>query len=74
MDDSPGGKCEPVIAFEYMDLSVCQIVKVPGLSCVYTHTHTHARTHGRTHARTHTHTHTHTHTIIYLYVLRHPHY
>ena len=34
MDDSPGGKCEPVIVFECMDLSICQRVNVSGLSCV----------------------------------------
>ena len=34
MDNSPGGKCEPVIVFESMDLSVSQNVNVSGLSCV----------------------------------------
>ena len=34
MDDSPGGKCEHVIVFECMDLSICQRVNVSGLSCV----------------------------------------
>ena len=34
MDDSPGGKCEPVIVFECMDLSVGQNVNVSGLSFV----------------------------------------
>ena len=34
MDDSSGGKCEPVIVFERMDLSKGQIVNVSGLSCV----------------------------------------
>ena len=34
VDDSPGGKCEPVIVFECMDLSISQSVNVSGLSCV----------------------------------------
>ena len=34
MDDSPGEKCEPVIVFECMDLSIGQRVNVSGLSCV----------------------------------------
>ena len=35
VDDSPGGKCEPVIiVFECMDMSVGQRVKVSGSSCV----------------------------------------
>ena len=34
MDDSSGGKCEPVIVFECMDLSIGQRVNVSGLSCV----------------------------------------
>ena len=28
VDDSPGGKCEPVIVFEYSDLSIGQRVNV----------------------------------------------
>ena len=35
VDDSSGGKCVPVIAFECMDLSISQRVNVSGLSCVY---------------------------------------
>ena len=31
MDDSPGEKCEPVIVFECMDLSIGQRVNVSGL-------------------------------------------
>ena len=31
---SPGEKCEPVIVFECMDLSVGQRVNVSGLYCV----------------------------------------
>ena len=34
MDDSPGEKCEPVIVFECMDLSIGQRVNLSGLSCV----------------------------------------
>ena len=34
VDDSSGGKCEPVIVFECMDLSIVQRVNVSGLSCV----------------------------------------
>ena len=34
MCDSPGGKCEPVIVLECMDLSIGQQVNVSGLSCV----------------------------------------
>ena len=34
VDDSPGGKCEPVIDFEFLDLSVGQILNVSGFSCV----------------------------------------
>ena len=34
MDDSPGGKCEPVIVFESVHLSVGQKVNVSGLSFV----------------------------------------
>ena len=34
MDDSPGEKCEPVIVFECMDLSIGQKVNVSRLSCV----------------------------------------
>ena len=35
MDDSPGGKCEPVIiVFECMNLSIGQRVNVSGLSYV----------------------------------------
>ena len=34
VDDSPMEKCEPVIAFECMDLSIGQRVNVSGLSCV----------------------------------------
>ena len=34
MDDSPGGKCEHVIVFECMVLSIDQRVNVSGLSCV----------------------------------------
>ena len=34
MDDSRGGKCEPVIVFECMELSIGQRVNVSGLSCV----------------------------------------
>ena len=35
VDDSSGGKCEPVIGFECMDLSIGQRVSVSaGLSCV----------------------------------------
>ena len=34
MDDSSGGKCEPVIVFECMDLSIGQRVNVSGLSYV----------------------------------------
>ena len=34
VDDSSGGKCEPVIVFECMDLSIGQRVNVSGLSCV----------------------------------------
>ena len=34
VDVSPGGKCEPVIVFECMDLSVGQRVNVSGLPCV----------------------------------------
>ena len=29
MDNCSGGKCEPVIVFESLDLSVCQRVFVP---------------------------------------------
>ena len=34
MDDSSWGKCEPVIVFECMDLSIGQRVNVSGLSFV----------------------------------------
>ena len=34
VDDSSGGKCEPVIVFECMDLSIGQRLNVSGLSCV----------------------------------------
>ena len=34
VDDSPGGKCEPVMVFECMDLSIGQRVNVSGISCV----------------------------------------
>ena len=34
MDGSSRGKCEPVIVFECMDLSISQRVNVSGLSCV----------------------------------------
>ena len=34
VDDSSGAKCEPVIVFECMDLSIGQRVNVSGLSCV----------------------------------------
>ena len=34
LDDSPGGKCEPVIVVGCMDLSIGQRVKVSGLFCV----------------------------------------
>ena len=34
VDDSSGGKCEPVIVFECMDLSIGKRVNVSGLSCV----------------------------------------
>ena len=34
VDDSSGEKCEPVIVFECMDLSVGQRVNVSGLYCV----------------------------------------
>ena len=34
VDDSPGGKCEPVIVFECMDLSIGQRVNVSGSACV----------------------------------------
>ena len=34
VDDSPRGKCEPVIVFECMDLSIGQRVNVSGLSCI----------------------------------------
>ena len=34
MDDSSGEKCEPVIVFECMDLSIGQRMNVFGLSCV----------------------------------------
>ena len=34
MDDSSGGKCEPVIVFKCMDLSIGQRVNVSGWSCV----------------------------------------
>ena len=34
MDESSGEKCEPVIVFECMDLSLGQRVNVSGLSCV----------------------------------------
>ena len=34
VDNSPLGKCEPVIVFESMDLSVGQRVNVSALSCV----------------------------------------
>ena len=34
VDDSPGGKCEPVVVFECMDLSIGQRVNVSGLSCL----------------------------------------
>ena len=34
MDYSSGGKCQPVIVFGCMDLSIGQIVNVSGLSCV----------------------------------------
>ena len=34
VDDSSGEKCEPVIVFECMDLSIGQRVNVSGLSCV----------------------------------------
>ena len=34
MADSPGGKCEPEIVFECMDLSIGQRLNVSGLSCV----------------------------------------
>ena len=34
MDDSSGEKCETVIVFECMDLSIGQRVNVSGLSCV----------------------------------------
>ena len=34
VDNIPGGKCEPVIVFECMDLSIGQRVNMSGLSCV----------------------------------------
>ena len=34
MDDSSGGKCEPVIVFVCIDLSIDQRVNVSGLSCI----------------------------------------
>ena len=34
VDDSSGEKCEPVIVFECMDLSIGQRVNVSGFSCV----------------------------------------
>ena len=34
VDDSSGEKCEPIIVFECMDLSIGQRVNVSGLSCV----------------------------------------
>ena len=34
MDDSPGEKCEHVVVFECMNLSIGQRVNVSGLSCV----------------------------------------
>ena len=34
VDDSPGGKCETVIVFECIDLSICQRVNVSRLFCV----------------------------------------
>ena len=34
MDDRSGGKCEPLIVFECMDLSISQRVNVSRLSCV----------------------------------------
>ena len=34
VDDSSGGKCEPVIVFECMDLSIGLRVNVSGSSCV----------------------------------------
>ena len=34
MGDSPGEKCEPVIVFECIDLSIGQRVNVSRLSCV----------------------------------------
>ena len=34
VDDSSWEKCEPLIVFECMDLSIGQGVNVPGLSCV----------------------------------------
>ena len=34
VDGSSRGKCEPVIVFECMDLSISQRVNVSGLSCV----------------------------------------
>ena len=34
VDDSSGEKCEPVIVFECMDLSIGQRLNVSGLSCV----------------------------------------
>ena len=33
-DDSSGGKCEPVIVFEGMDLSIGQSVKLMCLDCL----------------------------------------
>ena len=35
VDDSFGGKCEPVIVFECMDLSKGQRVNVSRLSCTF---------------------------------------
>ena len=35
MDDSSGEKCEPVIVFVCIDLSIGQRVNVSGLSCVW---------------------------------------
>ena len=35
MDDSPGGKCDPVIGFECMDLSIGQRVNVSRLSLCF---------------------------------------
>ena len=34
VDDSSGEKCEPVLVFECMDLSIGQRLNVSGLSCV----------------------------------------